>query len=283
MDKISNLIKPSGEETNLSNEDYIKLQSQWYNEEVGNLNEDDGISCPICKNKGNISYVENGHEFIKSCECMKSRNTYLRILKCGITKETLDRYSMQNWKTDDEWQKSLLQKCREFFMDLRDKKGHWFIVSGVSGSGKTHICTALFKELITTFKLNGYYILWNDEIPKLIALRKSVASENQANYDKRINELKNCDILYIDDLFKLDNRYKEDSLSILYEIINYRYMNNKIVLISSEFEREKFKNTDMAIYGRIFEKSYKGFFWITVSGEEKNYRLKSDVEYEQIL
>lgn len=276
MDKINNIIKTSGEKSNLSNDDYVKLQSKWFNESDGDLNKEDGIDCPICRNKGHISYVENGIEYIKSCECMKARNTYLRILKCGITKETLDKYSMQKWETDEEWQKSLLQKCREFFMDVRDKKGHWFVISGVSGSGKTHICTALFKELITTFKLNGYYVLWNDEIPKLIALRKSVASENQIKYENRINDLKNCDILYIDDLFKLDNRYKEESLSICYEIINYRYMNNKIVIISSEFEKDKFEKTDMAIYGRIFEKSFKGKLWTEINGAEKNYRLKGE-------
>ena len=257
-------------------EEYTKMQSQWYNEEVGNLNEDDGIDCPICKNKGNISYVENGHEYIKPCECMKARNTYLRILKCGIAKETLERYSMKNWKTDEAWQKSLLEFCKNFFLDVKSKKGHWFIVSGVSGSGKTHICTALFKELITSFKLSGFYMLWNEEIPKLVAFRKSSLAENQANYDKRINELKNCDILYIDDLFKLDNKYKEESLSICYEILNSRYINNKIVMISTEFERNQFENIDTAIWGRCFEKSGGGNFWITLKGKEKNYRLKGN-------
>lgn len=255
-------------------EEYTQMQSQWYNESEGDLNKEDNINCPICKNKGNVSYVENGQEYIKSCECMKARNTYLRILNCGITKETLEKYSMQNWKTDEAWQKSLLDICRDYFMDFRDKNNHWFLVSGVSGSGKTHICTALFKELITSFKMSGFYMLWNEEIPKLVAFRKSSLTENQANYDKRMNELKNCDILYIDDLFKLDNKYKEESLSICYEILNSRYINNKIVMISTEFERNQFENIDTAIWGRCFEKSGGGKFWITLKGKEKNYRLK---------
>ena len=219
-----------------SQEDYTRLQSKWYNESEGNLNEEDGIDCPICKNKGNISFIEDGKEYIKDCKCMIKRKTYFRILNCGLSKDALTNYTMQNWKTDESWQNSLLQKCRDYFMDVRDKKGHWFILSGMSGCGKTHLCTALFKELVNTFFLSGFYMLWNDEIPKLISMRKSSLTDNQTKYENRLNELKNCDILYIDDLFKLDNRYREDSLSICYEIINYRYINNKLTMISTEIE-----------------------------------------------
>ena len=259
-----------------THEEYTKMQSQWYNDEVGNLNEQDGINCPICKNKGNISFVENGQEYLKSCKCMKARLSYQRILNCGISKETFEKYSFQNWKQETEWQKALLEFCKNFFIDYRDKKNHWFLISGVSGCGKTHLCTALFKELIKSFSLSGFYMLWNEEIPKLIALRKSSLADNQAKYDKRMNELKNCDILYIDDLFKLDNKYKEESLSICYEIINSRYINNKVVMISTEIERNQFENIDTAVWGRCFEKSDGGKFWITIRGSEKNYRLKGE-------
>lgn len=255
-------------------EDYIKLQSKWFNEEEGELNKEDGIDCPICKNKGHISYVENGIEYIKDCKCMIKRKTYFRILNCGLSKDALENYTMKNWKTNEEWQKSLLQKCRDYFLDVRDKKGHWFILSGMSGCGKTHLCTALFKELVYTFCLSGFYMLWNEEMPKLASMRKSSASENQEKYEKRLNELKNCDILYIDDLFKLDSRNKDDSISICYEILNYRYINNKLTMISTEIERKQFENIDTAIWGRIFEKSGKGLFWLTITGEDKNFRAK---------
>lgn len=257
-----------------SQEDYVKLQSKWFNESEGDLNKEDGINCPICKNKGQISYVEKGQEFIKDCKCMIKRKTYHRILNCGLSKEALEKYTMQNWEQNESWQKALLQKCRDYFLDVRDKKGHWFILSGMSGCGKTHLCTALFKELVYTFCLSGFYMLWNEEMPKLASMRKSSASENQAKYEKRLEELKNCDILYIDDLFKLDSRNKDDSISICYEIINYRYINNKLTMISTEIERKQFENIDTAIWGRIFEKSGKGMFWLSIVGEDKNYRAK---------
>lgn len=275
MSEINDVIKNVNVNIN-TNECYDKitpeLSSQWFNESDGELNLEDGIECPKCRNKGKISFVENGSEYIKDCECMKARKTYLRLVNCGITKETLKKYSFNNFIASEGWQKTLLETCRKFFQAYLDGNRDWFILSGQSGSGKSHICTALFQEMIKGLLLNGSYMMWNDEVPKLISLRKSSYTDNQEKYEKIMNQYKECDILYIDDLFKLDNRYKEDSLSICYEILNYRYVNDKVVLISTEVERNQFENIDVAIWGRCFEKSNRGEFWLTLVGKEKNYR-----------
>lgn len=271
-EKINSNIEENKNESKLS---LLELKSKWYNETEGDLNLEDGIVCEKCKNKGNISIIENGFEIMKECECMKTRKTFKRLQNCGISKETLNHYSFFNWNQNEEWQKVLLTKCREFFIaQKRDK--NWFIISGQTGSGKTHICTALFQELIKSYFMNGIYMVWNDEIPKLLALRKSTYTDNQEKYEKLINEYKNTDVLYIDDLFKLDNRYKEESLSIAFEILNSRYINNKITLISTEIERNQFETLDSAIHGRCFEKTRYGDFWITLVGKEKNYRIQEE-------
>lgn len=274
MNDIKNVIEKNknNNDNNESSKMSVELTSQWFNESEGELNLEDGIECPKCKNKGKISFVENGFEYVKDCECMKARKTYYRLKSCGITKETLYRYSFNNWIAKEEWQKSLLTICRNFFTDYLHENKYWFIMSGQSGSGKTHICTALFQEMIKGLFLTGIYMLWNDEIPKLLSLRKSTYTDNQEKYEKIIDSYKNTDILYIDDLFKLDNRYKEDSLSIAFEILNYRYVNDKVTLISTEVERNMFENIDTAIWGRCFEKTKKGDYWITIVGKEKNYR-----------
>lgn len=256
----------------------VELESQWFNESDGELNLEDGIDCPKCKNKGKISFVKDGREYIKDCECMKARKTYFRLTACGITKETLKRYTFRNWKTDLEWQKILLNKCRDFYIAYNNRQINWMILSGQSGSGKTHLCTALFQEMISQFYLSGMYMLWNDEIPKLLSLRKSSYTDNQEKYERIIESYKNTDILYIDDLFKLDKRYKEESLSIAFEILNHRYINKKITLISTEVEQDQFENLDTAIWGRCVEMTNRNEFWITLTGKEKNYRTKEQIE-----
>lgn len=277
MSEINDIIKNMNNNIN-TNESYDRvtpeLSSKWFNETDGELNLEDGIECPKCKNKGKISFVKDNREYIKDCECMKARKTYFRLMACGITKETLKKYSFQNWIANEGWQNALLEKCKNFFREYLNKNKYWFILSGQSGCGKTHICTSLFQEMIKGLFLNGFYMRWNDEIPKLLSLRKSTYTDNQEKYEKIINQYKECDILYIDDLFKLDNRYREESLSICYEILNHRYINQKTTIISTEVEQDQFENIDTAIWGRCVEMTNRNEYWITLTGKNKNYRTK---------
>lgn len=271
MNKIKDLVNP------INNEKYeaitAELESKWFNETIGDLDKEDGIDCPKCKNKGKISIIFDGYERIKDCECMKARNTYHRLENCGINKDTLKRFSFENWKTDYEWQKNILNICREYYKDYKAGNRNWFVASGQSGCGKTMICTCLFQQLIKSLYQNGIYMLWNSEIPRLLALRKSSYTDNQEKYEELVNVYKNTDVLYIDDLFKLDNRYRDESLSICYEILNHRYINNKTTIISTEIERNQLEQIDEAIWSRIVEMTNEGKYWITIKGKDKNYRV----------
>ena len=54
----------------------IDLQNAAYNSIPGNLNETDGIDCPICNNKGVIYRVdEAGCLCSRECECMAKRKS----------------------------------------------------------------------------------------------------------------------------------------------------------------------------------------------------------------
>ena len=280
MERINDILK--NDDNDMLEEEYNPEQDlidecNNYNASVGTLNQRDGIECAICKNKGTIAYIKDGFMRTKNCSCMIQRTTLTRMKNCGIDKRVLEHYNFRNWKCEEEWQNDLLIKCREFYIETKKtQNNYWFIVSGQSGGGKTHICTAIFQELILTANLGGIYFMWNDEIPKLLALRKSSYTDNQEKYEDRIYELKNIDVLYIDDLFKLDKRYKEDSLSIAFEILNYRYTNNKITIISTEIEKNQFENLDTAIWGRCNEKTKNGAYWFTIVGKDKNYRIKGE-------
>jgi hypothetical protein len=118
-------------------------------------------------------------------------------------------------------------------------------------------------------------MLWNTEIPKLCNLRRSSFTDNQEEYEYLVKQYKEVNVLYIDDLFKLDARLKEDGLSLAYDILNYRYMNEKITIISTETTKEQLRQLDVAICGRCYEMSDKRF-WINLDGAEKNYRFPLD-------
>ena len=248
----------------------LEQSAQALNSFKGKLNQIDGYNCEICNNNGTITKVDSEKMTLFSvpCSCMKTRKTIRNLKNCGINYETLKQAKFDNYNATEDWQKGLLNKVKEYALDFGNHK--WLYVGGQTGAGKTMLMTALFKYLIIKKEQTGYYLLWNTESKILI----SQAKRDKDGYQNRIYELENCDVLYIDDFLKLGNVYSNDELSLAYEIINTRYVNNKITIITSEITKNLLEEKDAAIFGRIYEKTDYDKYFLDVIGEEKNYRTK---------
>ncbi len=220
----------------------------------------DGYNCEKCCNRGWTAQVINGYEVAVECECVPVRNSILRAQKSGLS-AVFKKYSLDNYKVSSEWQGKIKKSAYEF---LENKKG-WFFIAGQSGAGKTHICTGICRELIKA----GYrvkYMLWLDEIYKIKKFDEEAENLKET--------LKNIEVLYIDDLFKTDKNEVPSSadVRIAMEILNFRYINNKMTIISTEKNITEIFNIDVAVGGRIAEMSKENI--INIKNEkEKNYRL----------
>ena len=96
--------------------------------------------------------------------------------------------------------------------------------------------------------------------------------ENDANAAMRaedLNRYKNARVLLIDDLFK--GNITPSDINIIFEIINYRYFNNKPIIVSTEKYKSDLLKIDEAIGSRILEMCDK--FNIEVRGKGLNYRI----------
>ena len=82
--------------------------------------------------------------------------------------------------------------------------------------------------------------------------------------------LKNARVLFIDDLLK--GKVTDSDINIMYEIINYRYLQRKAVIISTEKTIEQLLEFDEAVGSRLIEMS-KGYI-ITFDNSVPNYRLR---------
>lgn len=265
----------------LTENEYNKLKLEHANNTIGNLPYYD---CDICKNKGYVYYYSFDDTFkkivmkAKDCKCKTIRNIYNNLEKCGVSKETFDRYSFDSFETNEQWQQKLKEMSIKYVDGIKNNElgfNNWFVISGISGCGKTHLCTAIFKELIMN-GLSAKYMMWRDELIKLKQLRKSSFIDNITKYEELINELKNVDVLYIDDFLKLYDKNSfnsNDDLNLAYEIINDRYANDKITIISTELNKEEIENIDVATCGRINEKSGKNYIQL-LHDKNRNYRMK---------
>lgn len=246
------------------------------NNKVGNENEKDGYNCNACKNKLWIAKVverPNGtfdKEF-GDCKCVEIRRSIMRMKRSGL-KDIIRDYTFEKFDAVEPWQHTMKAAATGY---AKERKG-WLYFGGQSGCGKTHLCTAVCRELLLDGK-QVIYMLWRDDIAKI----KGFATEPEQR-QKLMEKFKTAEVLYIDDLFKTgrnpdgyEPKPTAADINAAFEIINYRYNNpGLLTIISSELNEDELLDIDEAVGGRIFERSKS----ISIAKDRaRNYRIKKAV------
>lgn len=240
-----------------------RIRAEERNKKPGVLGDYD---CPECLNRGFFHRVrENGERYCEECKCMAIRRNIRYMRESGLG-EMIERYSFSAWKCKERWQEIVLQQTLAY---ARDPDG-WLFVSGRTGTGKTHICTAVCAELMK----KGYktrYLLWRD----FTTAAKAALTDDDA-YQEIMEPFKSAKVLYIDDFLKTGKGGEPTTgdVNLAFELLNYRYNSaNKVTIISSELTIDRILDIDEALGSRIYQRS-RGHY-IDLS-KKKNYRLEDD-------
>lgn len=161
----------------------------------------------------------------------------------------------------EPWQEHMKRICEEY---AENPKG-WLLVSGTSGCGKTHLCTAVVGKL-TEKHIPVWYMLYREEIEKL----KSNSWTDPEERERLARLYKNAGTLYIDDLFK--GEPTRTDINVMFELIDYRYREQKRTIISTELSLKDLSDIDTAIAGRISEMSIKAMI---KNDKSRNYRMRT--------
>ena len=244
------------------NAKWLQDKADRENEEEGHLK---GVDCQKCKNKGYIVIVRDNEQLMKSCDCMKVRKSLERIEKSGL-KTAIEELRFDNFITPEKWQENMLNTAKAY-VENGEKK--WLFFGGNSGSGKSHLCTAVCGEMLKRGK-SVRYMMWRDEGTKL----KSIVNES-AEYSRMIGDLKEVEVLYIDDFLKVQRGQQPTpaDINLAFEILNYRYANRLQTIISSEKTLDDILSLDDAVGGRIYELA-KGYGMSLAYDKNKNFRLR---------
>ena len=263
----------------LSPKDYEQEKADLYNGSEGNLNQQDGYECSLCRNKGYVAKVFQNEDFgywsqaLYPCKCQKIRNAIRKLNRSGL-KDAVKRYTFDKYQTPEPWQERVKQAAMRF---CGDEEHTWFYIAGNSGSGKSHICTAIAVHYIRQ-GIDTHYMLWRDEIVQL----KASITEPEV-YAKKMKMLKEVPVLYIDDFFK--NGKGADGKAVpptaadvnaAFEIINHRYNTPQLTtIISSERTLAELMDIDEATASRIVERSKEGGYCLNMKKDSsRNWRLR---------
>jgi DNA replication protein DnaC len=226
--------------------------------------------CSKCNGTGFIiTRHENLQDFIRECECKKTENMRDRIKSYGIS-EAFKNYTFKNFNSISGISKYCKAKAMGYvlnFNTIKDTRHNSIAFLGQVGSGKSHLSMAIANSFLDN-EIQVFYMPYREAITEL---KQNILDE--ARYLKIIQRYKTAYVLYIDDLFK--GKITESDINIMFEIINYRYINNKPIIVSSEYKADRLLDFDEAIGSRIIEMSKD--YLISIDGKENNYRLRGIV------
>ena len=248
-----------------------KKDAEAYNNSTGKL---EGYDCPKCKNRGDFMEVDvhNGYPYTphRQCSCMKIRYSIARLERSGL-KDAIYRCKFDNYETPEEWQAQAKKAAQDYAANSLDEygQGKWFVMLGQPGCGKTHLCTAVCRELLWQ-EHEVSYVPWRDAMAQL---KHSMMDEEE--YTKIMGKLQQVDVLYLDDLFKpiKGEGITASDIKLTYDIINWRYVKRMRTVISGEMYVAEMMELDEATASRIVEMS-KGSRVVIAREPGRNWRMK---------
>jgi len=207
-------------------------------------------------------------EIWKVCECQKKKRI-LHLAKASQITEEFQKLGFQNFELKDKPKiicdayKCAIDYLKNFESIKNDRKNSIALL-GRPGAGKTHLLTAICNNLI----LKGIAVQYMPWVETFNELRDDFGLLNE-----RIIQMQKVPVLYIDDLFKSRKKPTDFQIEQLYAIVNYRYLNNLPLLISSEIDMDSIADIDEATGTRIYQMCKDYTVLLSSDDRSLNHRL----------
>lgn len=227
--------------------------------------------CNKCKDTEWI-LVKNadGYEVARHCECYEKNEAIRRMARSGISAEDMQK-GFADFNTFGEGglvtAKETAIGYYKAFDTVENSRANSLLLCGASGRGKTTLGMAVANNLIRNKGVNVRYMPYREEVTRL---KQEIMQGEGAQYQDHMERLKRARVLFIDDLLK--GKVTESDINIMYEIINYRYLERLPMIISTELTIPALVQFDEAIAGRLVEMS-KGYT-VVFDSSIPNYRMR---------
>jgi DNA replication protein DnaC len=221
--------------------------------------------CPICSDSG---YTVEG----RMCSCFREALLKENIKSSGIgsliEKQSFDNFDLSVF--DDETVKNKmsqnLEAARNFAENFGRCKDRTLLMIGKTGTGKTHLSTAIAKTVIEA----GYEVLY-DSAQNIISAFESdrFRSGYGQGYEPKGDKYLECDLLILDDLgAEFSNQF---TVSCLYNLINTRQNKGLATVISTNlYPKELSQKYEDRITSRLLGADTRTLLFVG-----KDYRIAS--------
>lgn len=184
-------------------------------------------ACPLCKGAGYVYRdVPVDHpDFGKAvpCECTARQFEARRrqLLRERSNLGPFERLTFENLRpegrTDDPFEQARFRNAYETARAYADEPQGWLVLTGASGTGKTHLAAAIANRCLDR-GLAAYFAVTPD---LLDYLRATFSPSSDVTYDELFDYLRQVDLLVLDDFgVHAGTPWAHEKL---FQLINYRY------------------------------------------------------------
>ena len=200
--------------------------------------------CPDCSDTGYIGGT-------KVCHCLKEALIRETIASSGIgdllDKQTFESFDLEWYRYDEktyELMKRNVNAAKAFVRDFGSVKKNLLLI-GTTGSGKTHISTAIAGEVIR----KGYDVIYDSAV-NIIRDFNDDQFHRDGKEEPKSDKYMECDLLIIDDLGT--EFVTAFSVSCLYNLLNTRQNRSLPTVISTNLTADELSGKyEDRIYSRI--------------------------------
>lgn len=215
--------------------------------------------CPHCMDTGRI--LENG--ITRPCPCTSRHRLRGLIERSGLPRRleranfqdlNLNLYSPEDMgnntdRTIRDNAKFVFDAAKDFaFHFEKGKEMRGLLIEGPVGSGKSYLLGCIANYLISR-EVEIRYIVYSDLIE---SIKASFHTESQTTTEEILRELQRVPVLLIDDLGT--EHVTEFTSSILYQIIDKRYREERPFIVTSNFSPNELSQRMGLMGERIFHR-----------------------------
>jgi len=223
----------------------------------------------LCGDSGIV--IDDANNCAFPCKCQDERRRERLFTNSKITPAFRSK-AFDNFKAKGrpEAVVKMLMAARHYansFSELGEN--NWLVLLGEPGCGKTHLIMVVANQLLS----KGEAVLYFPYAEGLSELKDTFNKRGEASLEDRLRELRKVPFLVVDDLFKGREVVNGWPKEIMFDILNYRYLNLLPTAISSERKPTDLLRVDPAIGSRILERG-KGHIAVADGDSYAiNYRL----------
>lgn len=209
---------------------------------TGNVIELDGKErapmCPVC-----LLVDEKRHseiECTRNYEAQQKQSLSKLLGHSGIPPRFIQR-GFETYQVNTREQAKAFELAKEYATNFEDKlrRGEGLLLIGSTGTGKTHLATAICKAVIRA----GYQAYFTSVLSVMQVIKESYRRDSELTEREAIAKFVEADLLAMDEIGVQHN--SDTERMFLTEIINQRYEQMKPTILLSNLPQKSQHGTDL--------------------------------------